>query len=206
MPLTPSSLSIRSGVQKAVIALFGSMIFKDPVGNPFGFSKIYDEWPDPLVKIVYPSGVILPVSASYEGHNLSPSVLEETKSVNGSNQDVFVKTSEWVGKMQFEVWARDRAQRESIEAGIETSLQSEERYGFWLNVPGVASNFSRVLVDSIEAIDDEETVQRRERKLRVMLRAWTSNYIVKTFPELTTLDVKIKDMDTDELLREIIKT
>jgi hypothetical protein len=139
---------------------------------PFRLNAVRPEWPEDFTDLVYPAAGITIPTVTREAHALSPTMLEETFGLFGS-ETVLWKTAELAIRLQVDFWCTNKPERTAILAALpELFNPSEDRAG--IVVQGPREYYDRTVRFSLvetERVDTAVTVEQRDRQLRALVLA-----------------------------------
>lgn len=88
----------------------------------FGFSDVFEDWPDPNRDLPYPCASLAMPSGKYEAHSLTPTPIEESYGIydgaKGTGSTMLWKLSALSQPVQLSCWVTDKASQEAIAARI----------------------------------------------------------------------------------------
>ena len=159
-----------------VAAFLRDAVFMRPGGldadTPFKLKAVQESWPDPSVKLEYPSASIVDAGEpEYEAAHFTPKPLRETRDVYGCGT-VLWKTAELVGELQVDFWANDEETRGAMGSRLQSLFSPGEQIeGVILQGdPEYYDRPVRATLMAPQRPDTENTVFSRERRLMVRLR------------------------------------
>lgn len=174
----------------------------------FQLAEVVSEWPDPGSPLNYPAASIVEMTDTfYEGHNMTPTPLEDTLGVydgecgNGPNDPKTVLWKHAEASVQFQVdfWASNKPQREAIEAELSALFSpGEERYGVLLGGhPRYFDRSVRATLEGHRRMDMPSAIYANERRLQCAIRCEID--IVRLYRAvLTSLSVRTEAEDPND--------
>jgi len=145
----------------------------------FGLREVFAEWPDAGRDLPYPcASIVEQADTFYEGHNFTPTPLEETLGVYDCPpgryppSTVLWKVAEATVSFQIDFWASNLPDRESLEAELGHLFNpGQERSGVLLGGhPRFYDRPVRATLLSHRRIDLEDSVYPNERRLQTIVR------------------------------------
>lgn len=165
-PRNAAAEALKAYLEAAVFCIPG----KDPVR--FRLTQVRKEWPEDFAELEYPAAGMTTATITEDAHNFVPTLLEETKDRFGRGT-VLWKTSEQRIEFQVDFWLTNKPERGAILAALPALFApSEDRYGIMVQGPASYHDLPiRLTLASHERQDSAETVERRDRPLRVLIVA-----------------------------------
>lgn len=108
---------------EAVAAYLRGAVFRVWEGSggivrEFDLARVYDEWPDPQVDLVYPSASVTLLGAgTVDASSFTPQAIETTWDEFGPGT-VLWKSGELVATLQLDFWTTNAPEREAIAAAL----------------------------------------------------------------------------------------
>lgn len=168
-PRNAAARAIRGFLECQTFALSGVGKVAD---KPFKLMSVNTEWPDHRAGVVYPSASIVERPGDFQGHNLSPSILEETYNEFGEGT-VLWKTAEVVVDFQVDYWTNDNPTREAIASLLPVIFSPFENQSS-IRVYSPAAYFSRpvrLLLKEMQRVDSSEDAFSRIKRLSTTVTA-----------------------------------
>jgi hypothetical protein len=181
-PAKAAALALKAYLECAVFEVAG----KPPVR--FKLNDVRAEWPESFQELREPAAAITAAVVVEDGHNLSPTALEETLDRFGRGT-VLWKTAEQQIDFQVDFWVTNKPEREAVAAALSALFApTEGRDGIMVQGPHeyYEQTVRLTLVDH-QRVDTPESVYERERQLRVTVRA---DIDVVHLREATLLDLR----------------
>lgn len=177
MPLGPAPrLDARNAAAASLAAYLGRVAWLLPGGAApdldFRLQAVTTKWPGPGTDLLYPSASIDEGAVVASAVSLVPEMLEETVDCYGAGL-VLWRTDELEIDFQVDFWTTEEAHREAIAASLPRFFSpTESRYGVLLSGhPDYYDRPVRVSIVDTDRINTTDAVFKRERRLRVMMRA-----------------------------------
>lgn len=168
-PRNAAARAIRGFLESQVFVLSGINKVAD---KPFKLSNVSMEWPDSHEGVVYPSATIVERPGEFQGHNLAPTILEETYNQFGEGT-VLWKTSELVVDFQVDYWTNDNPTREAIAALLPVIFSPfEDQSSIRVySPPAYFSRPVRLLLKDAQRVDNSEDGFSRIKRLSTTVTA-----------------------------------
>ena len=159
------NVSPRLAIARALARYLETLVFtrSGPPDVLFKLKRVWDEWPDAETRIDYPSASVLPGTAEYDDSLLTPSFVEGTFGQFAPGT-ALVQQAELTERIQLDIWASSREEREAIVAGIESALNPrEDAYGLDLPMPDYYEREASYVLHGVQFIDDEGSARNERR-------------------------------------------
>ena len=133
---------------------------------------IHIEWPDSPEDVHYPAIAFLSEDrADYDAIGLTSYVEEASRDVYQEGT-ILIWLSEYVENFVIEIWARTKAERRSLLAGIEQALNPlQQMYGIRFVMPDYFNQLVCFALNDREVVEDDLAIRNRRRaRLRVEMR------------------------------------
>jgi hypothetical protein len=168
-PRNAAARALRAFLENLTFSLSGVGKAAD---KRFSLKRVTMEWPDSHDEITYPSASIVELPGEYQGHNLSPSPLEDTWNVF-ERDTVLWKTAELVVDFQVDFWTMDNPTREAIAATLPVVFAPHEGQASIAvySAPEYFSRPVRLMLTKQERSDDSEMSLTRTKRLKVTIAA-----------------------------------
>ena len=168
-PRNAAARAIRGFLEGLTFTLSGVCKTSD---KPFKLQRVTIEWPDLHRSVVYPTASIVERPGVYEGHNFSPTPIEETFNLYAPNT-VLWKTAELAVDFQVDYWTSDNPTREAIAALLPvvfSPLENQSSIAVY-SAPEYFSRPVRLLLKEQERIDNSEDAFSRIKRLSTVVTA-----------------------------------
>lgn len=168
-PRNAAARAIRGFLEFQTFVLAG--ICKAP-DVPFKLRRVNIEWPDNHEAVVYPTASIVERPGLFEGHNFSPTPLEDTHNQFGEGT-VLWKTAEVVVDFQVDFWTTDNPTREAIAALLPVIFSPFEDQSS-IRVYSAPEYFSRpvrLMLKEMQRADNSEDAFSRIKRLSTVVTA-----------------------------------
>ena len=168
-PRNAAARAIRGFLEAQTFVLSGVCKAQDV---PFKLRRVNIEWPDDRETTEYPSASIVERPGDFQGHNLSPTIIEETYN-QFAPDTVLWKTAEVVVDFQVDYWANDNPTREAMAALLPVIFAPFEAQSSIqvYSPPAYFSRPVRLLLKEVQRVDNSEDAFSRIKRLTTVVTA-----------------------------------